>query len=189
MIKKQMCIVAGLVLTTRHLSGFSWGPPTQDTGRCCSRCLFRVSGWWYSPSWRYKLPWLWLLLECVCWWLVYPVPWLLCTTGVQPHPARVQSVWLGPGEAVNQPSTTHTLHTPSTCIYPTSWHGRLFTTVSLSLCQRSLASCRRRSAAWWCSWLSSRAWWRARRRRPAVGSNTSQASPSWFSPPTRSSAY
>ena len=24
---------------TRHLSGFPWGPPTQDTGRCCSRCL------------------------------------------------------------------------------------------------------------------------------------------------------
>ena len=31
--------VAGFVLTTRHLSGFLWGPPTQDTGRCCSRCL------------------------------------------------------------------------------------------------------------------------------------------------------
>ena len=46
------------------------------------------------------------------------VPWLLsCTTGVQPHPARVQSVWLRPGEAVNQPSTTHTPHTPSTIIF------------------------------------------------------------------------
>ena len=38
------------------------------------------------------------------------VPWLLCTPGVQPHPARVQSVWLRPGEAVNQPSAAHTLH-------------------------------------------------------------------------------
>ena len=35
-------------------------------------------------------------------------------TGVQPHPARVQPVWLRPGEAVNQPSTAHTPHTPST---------------------------------------------------------------------------
>ena len=25
--------VAGFALTTRHLSGFLWGPPTQDTGR------------------------------------------------------------------------------------------------------------------------------------------------------------
>ena len=25
--------VAGFVLTTRHLSGFLWGPPTQDMGR------------------------------------------------------------------------------------------------------------------------------------------------------------
>ncbi|KAK0150187.1 putative thiamine transporter SLC35F3 [Merluccius polli] len=31
-MKIVMMIVAGLVLTTRHLSGFSWGPPTQDTG-------------------------------------------------------------------------------------------------------------------------------------------------------------
>ena len=31
--------VTGLALTTRHLSGFSWGPLTQDTGRG-SRCLF-----------------------------------------------------------------------------------------------------------------------------------------------------
>ena len=45
------------------------------------------------------------------------VPWLLCTTGVQPHPARVQSVWLRPGEAANQPSTLHTPHTPSTGIF------------------------------------------------------------------------
>ncbi|KAK0131292.1 Zinc finger BED domain-containing protein 4 [Merluccius polli] len=30
--------VAGLLLATRHLSGFPWGPPTQDMGRC-SRCL------------------------------------------------------------------------------------------------------------------------------------------------------
>ena len=26
--------------STHHLSGFSWGPPTQDTGRCCSRCIY-----------------------------------------------------------------------------------------------------------------------------------------------------
>ena len=26
--------VAGLLLTARHRSGFPWGPPTQDTGRC-----------------------------------------------------------------------------------------------------------------------------------------------------------
>ena len=25
---------------TCHLSGFLWGPPTQDTGRCSTRCLF-----------------------------------------------------------------------------------------------------------------------------------------------------
>ena len=29
---------------TRHLSGFSWGPPTQHTGRC-SRCLLESR--WY----------------------------------------------------------------------------------------------------------------------------------------------
>ena len=46
-------------------------------------------------SWWYILPWLWLLLECVCWWLVYPgCHDCSCTTGVQPHPARVRSVWL-----------------------------------------------------------------------------------------------
>ena len=26
-----------VTLATRHLSGFCWGPPTQDTGRCCLR--------------------------------------------------------------------------------------------------------------------------------------------------------
>ena len=37
--------MAGLVLTTRHLSGFSGGPPTQDTGRCCCKVyLLEVAG-------------------------------------------------------------------------------------------------------------------------------------------------
>ena len=38
--------MAGFALTTRHLSGFLWGPPTQDMGRCCSRCLleFKADG-------------------------------------------------------------------------------------------------------------------------------------------------
>ena len=33
--------MAGLS-STRHLSGFPWAPPTQDTGRCCTGCLFGV---------------------------------------------------------------------------------------------------------------------------------------------------
>ena len=38
--------VAGLALTTRHLSGFPWGPPPQDPGRCSTRCLleFQAGG-------------------------------------------------------------------------------------------------------------------------------------------------
>ena len=114
-----ICCCGRVALTTRHLSGFLWGPPTQDTGRCCSRCLFGVSGWWYSPSWWYKLPWQWLLLECVCWWLVYPgCHNCSCTTGVQPHPARVQSVWLRPGEAVKPAiNSTHSTYTLHSCVF------------------------------------------------------------------------
>ena len=47
---------------------------------------------------------------CVDGWFILGCHDCSCTPGVQPHPARVQSVWLRPGEAVNQPSTTHTLH-------------------------------------------------------------------------------
>ena len=72
-----------------------------------------VSGWWYSPSWWYNGH------DCgssssVCWWLVYPGCHDCSHAPQVPHPARVQSVWLRPGEAVNQPSTAHTPHTPST---------------------------------------------------------------------------
>ena len=35
--------VARLLLATRHLSGFPWGPPTQDTGRC-SIVYWRADG-------------------------------------------------------------------------------------------------------------------------------------------------
>ena len=45
------------------------------------------------------------------------VPWLLIHHRCAAHPARVQSVWLRPGEAVNQPSTAHTPHTPSTIMF------------------------------------------------------------------------
>ena len=57
--------------------------------------------------------WSWqslLLSVCVDGWFILGCHDCSCTPGVQPHPARVQSVWLRPGEAVNQPSTTHTLH-------------------------------------------------------------------------------
>ena len=47
------------------------------------------------------LSWVCVVIAGLSW-----VPWLLCTTGVQPHP--VQSVWLRPGEAVDQLATTHT---------------------------------------------------------------------------------
>ena len=35
---KQQC--GRVAPSTRYLSGFPWGPPTQDTGRCSTRCLF-----------------------------------------------------------------------------------------------------------------------------------------------------
>ena len=59
--------------------------------------------------------WLWLLLECVLMAGLSWLPWLLsCTTGVQPHPARVQSVWLRPGEAINNTLHKHPPHIPNT---------------------------------------------------------------------------
>ena len=40
-----MPIVTGLAPTTRHLSGFSWGPPTQDMGGCLLKvCLLEMAG-------------------------------------------------------------------------------------------------------------------------------------------------
>ena len=45
--------VAGLAPTTCHLSGFSWGPPTQDTGRCCSKYIY----------WRWQVVFAELMLQ------------------------------------------------------------------------------------------------------------------------------
>ena len=124
--------VAGLVLHTPP-KWLSFGaPPTQDTGRCCTEMFIGVYRLVVFAELMVIWSWLWLLLECVCWWLVYPgCHDCSCTPGLQPHPARVQLVWLRPGEAVNQPSTTHTLQTPSTMLFSffllIDPHGRRYT--------------------------------------------------------------
>ena len=91
-------------------TGFCWGPPTQDTVRCCRMHILEMARW-YSLSRCNMLPWQWLSPECVLMAGLSWVPWLLCTTGVQPHPARVQSVWLRPGckPAINNTHSTFNL--------------------------------------------------------------------------------
>ena len=80
-----------------------WAPPTKVDVVKPVYCR------WYKPQ---QMSWQWLSsLECVVIAGLSWVPWLLCTTGVQPH--RVQSVWLGPGEAVNQLSPTHSSYSYS----------------------------------------------------------------------------
>lgn len=53
-------------------------------------------------------------------------------------------------------------------------------------CQRSLVFWLRRSAVWWCSWLSSRDWWRAR-QQPPPWNQRSQTSNCFLSAQRRSS--
>ena len=75
--------------STRHLSGFPWAPPTQDTGRCCTKIFIGVYRLVVFAELMVIWSWRWLLLECVCWWLVYPgCHDCSCTPGVQPHPAN-----------------------------------------------------------------------------------------------------
>ena len=103
--------------STRHRSGFLWAPPTQDTGRCSTkRYLLEFTGWWYSPSWWCTGHWLWLLFECVCWWLVYPgVPWLLmhprCAAPPSQSPISLTQARWGCKPAINN---THPPHIPNT---------------------------------------------------------------------------
>ena len=64
--------------STRHRSGFPWAPPTQDTGRCSTEMFIGVNRQIVFAELVVYWSWQSLLLECVCWWLVYPgVPWLL----------------------------------------------------------------------------------------------------------------
>ena len=60
--------------------------------------------------------WLWLLLECVCWWLVYPgVPWLLmhprCAAPPSQSPISLTQARWGCKPAINN---THPPHIPNT---------------------------------------------------------------------------
>ena len=79
--------------STRHRSGFPWAPPTQDTGRCCTEMFIGV----------YRLVVFAELMVyghdsgssssvCVDGWFILGCHDCSCTPGVQPHPARVQSV-------------------------------------------------------------------------------------------------
>ena len=70
-----------------------------------------------SPMWR-------VYVECV-----------LLMAGLQPHLAWVRLIGLWLGEAVNQPSTAHTPHTPSTT------HFGVYFSMMTGLCQLSLAYC------------------------------------------------
>ena len=98
--------------STRHRSGFLWAPPTQDTGRCSTRDIYwsLQAGGIRRADGKLVMTLAPLSSVCVDGWFILGCHDCSCTPGVQPHPARVQSVWLRPGEAVNQPSTTHTLH-------------------------------------------------------------------------------
>ena len=60
--------------------------------------------------------WQWLLLECVCWWLVYPgVPWLLmhprCAAPPSQSPISLTQARWGCKPAINN---THPPHIPNT---------------------------------------------------------------------------
>ena len=79
--------------STRHRSGFPWAPPTQYTGRCCTEMFIGV----------YRLVVFAELMVyghdcgssssvCVDGWFILGCHDCSCTPGVQPHPARVQSV-------------------------------------------------------------------------------------------------
>ena len=73
----KICLWQGCS-STRHLSGFPWAPPTQDTGRCSTKMFNGVNRQMVFAELVVYWSWLSPLLECVCWWLVYPgVPWLL----------------------------------------------------------------------------------------------------------------
>ena len=95
--------------STRHRSGFLWAPPTQDTGRCSTRDIYwsLQAGGIRRADGKLVMTLAPLSSVCVDGWFILGCHDCSCTPGVQPHPARVQSVWLRPGEAVNQPSTTH----------------------------------------------------------------------------------
>ena len=59
--------------------------------------------------------WRWLLLECVCWWLVYPgVPWLLmhprCAAPPSQSPISLTQARWGCKPAINNTHSTNTLH-------------------------------------------------------------------------------
>ena len=75
-----------LTYSTRHLSDFCWAPLTQDTGSCWIH-PFIGDGKTAQPEQVVKtamtvaLPWVCVLMAGLSW-----VPWLLSTTGVQPHP-------------------------------------------------------------------------------------------------------
>ena len=62
---------------------------------------------WYSPSRCNVLPWQWLSPACVDIWFILGAMIAHAPQVCSPTQPRVQSVCLGPGEAVNQLSTTH----------------------------------------------------------------------------------